>query len=273
MLPDNEDAHRADVFIDDIISVILDDGAGCRQGAAASLLAIHAVSRPLAADEPVPRDQLMVEKKLIAESLLEEIKKTLGWALDTRRLLVSLSEDKMANWLASIIFMLIVGYTAYADLDTLVGRLNHVCFIVPQARHFMSRLRYLLQKSRPGFRLHLRPQVLADLRLWCSFLRLAHRGINMNLVSFRCATHIFRSDAAEHGMGGFCARSGRAWSLELPPDCRVGCRAGITLNLFEFLGGVLSVWFEILAGGVPSGACLLAQGDSTSATGWQVKFP
>ena len=56
--------------------------------------------------------------------------------------------------------------------------------------------------------------------------------------------------------------------LELPPDCRVGCREGISLNLFEFLGGIISVWVEILAGRVPPGSCLLAQGDSTSATGW-----
>jgi hypothetical protein len=70
---------------------------------------------------------------------------------------------------------------------------------------------------------------------------------------------------------GFCAISGRAWSLEIPTDCRVGCREGISLNLFEFLGGIISVWVEILAGRVPPGSCLLAQGDSTSATWWLKK--
>ena len=270
-----EVSGRYQQVIDDVIAVILDDGEGCERGAAASLLAIHAVCRPVAADEPILRDELTAEKKLIAESLLEELKTTLGWALDTRRLLVGLSDEKLQAWLASVIFMLIVGYTSYAELDTLVGRLNHVCFVVPQARHFMSRLRILRDRSRAGFRIPFRPQVLADLRLWCSFLRLAHRGIDMNLISFRRPTHVLRTDASEHGIGGFCARSGRAYTFEIPPDCRVGCRAGISLNLFEFLGSIVSVWLEILAGDVPRGSCILAQGDSTSATGWLRKsnFP
>jgi hypothetical protein len=48
----------------------------------------------------------------------------------------------------------------------------------------------------------------------------------------------------------------------------VGCREGITLNLFEFLGSIIEIWVEILAGRIPPFSCLLAQGDSTSATGW-----
>jgi hypothetical protein len=231
-------------------------------------LAIHTVGRPVANPEPVPRHELTAEKKLIAESLLEEVKTTLGWLLDTRRLIIGLTMDKFAEWSASIHFMVIMEKCSYADLDTLVGRLNHVCFIIPTARHFMSRLRWLLQGAWAGRGIRLRPQVLADLRLWLSFLRLAFSGISLNLLSFRTPTHVFRSDASEHGIGGFCGLSGQAWSFEVPPDCRVGCREGISLNLFEFLGGIISIWVEILSGRVEPGSCLLAQGDSTSATGW-----
>jgi hypothetical protein len=126
---------------------------------------------------------------------------------------------------------------------------------------------------RQGWRIRLRPQVLADLRLWLSFLHLAHRGISLNLISFRTPTHVFQSDALDHGIGGFCAISrGGAWSLEILTDCGVGCQEGISaLNLFEFLGGIISVWVEIRAGRVPPGSCLLAQGDSTSETGWLKK--
>jgi hypothetical protein len=267
-IPASDGPYKSDIFIDDLISIILDDGAGCTRGAASSLLAIHTVGRPLADREPVLRNELTAEKKLIAESLLEEVKTTLGWLLDTRRLLISLPMDKFSEWSASIHFMVIMEYCRYDDLDTLVGRLNHACFIIPLARHFMSRLRWLLTSSRPGRRIQLRPQVLADLRLWLSFLRQAFQGISLNLISFRVPTHVFRSDAAEHGIGGFCGITGKAWRLELPLDCRVGRREGISLNLFEFLGGIISVWVEILAGRVPPGSCLLAQGDSTSATGW-----
>jgi hypothetical protein len=267
-IPKSDGTYKADIFIDDLISIILDDGAGCKRGAASSLLAILTVGRPVAIQEPVPRHKLTAEKKLIAESLLEEVKTTLGWLLDTRRLLIGLTMEKFAAWSASIHFMVIVEACSYDELETLVGRLNHVCFIIPLARHFMSRLRWLLQGARAGRGIRLRPQVLADLRLWLSFLRIAFEGISLNLISFRAPTHVLRSDAAEHSIGGFCGLSGKAWSLELPPDCRVGCREGISLNLFEFLGGIISVWVEILAGRVQAGSCLLAQGDSTSATGW-----
>ncbi len=61
-LPVDDGHYKSDVFIDDIISVMLDDGEGCLRGAAASLLAIHAVGRPLAASEPVPRNDLLPRK-------------------------------------------------------------------------------------------------------------------------------------------------------------------------------------------------------------------
>jgi hypothetical protein len=162
-----------------------------QRGAAASLLAIHAVCRPVAVCEPIPRNELTAERKLIAESLLEEVKTTLGWLLDTRRLLISLAIEKYSAWAAAITFILISESCGYNDLETLVGWLNHICFVIPVALHFMSRLRWLLHTSRQGRRIRLRPQVLADLQLWLSFLRLAHLGISLNLISFRTPTHVF----------------------------------------------------------------------------------
>ena len=58
--------------------------------------------------------------------------------------------EKLAAWSASIHFMVIVGVCSYNDLETLVGRLNHICFMIPLARHFMSRLCLLLKVARPG---------------------------------------------------------------------------------------------------------------------------
>jgi hypothetical protein len=84
--------------------------------------------------------------------------------------------------------------------------------------------------------IRLRPQVLANLQLWMSFLRIAFKG------SVRTPTHVFWSNAAEHGMGGCCGLSGKASSLKLPWDCKVvGCCEGFLINLFEFLGGILSI--------------------------------
>jgi hypothetical protein len=48
-----EGTYKADVFIDHVISVVLDKNQGCKKGVAVSLLAIHAVTRPVASLEPV----------------------------------------------------------------------------------------------------------------------------------------------------------------------------------------------------------------------------
>jgi hypothetical protein len=87
-VPTSDGHYKADIFIDDLISIILNNGAGCKWGAASSLLAIHTAGRPLADHKPVPRNNLTAEKKLIAESLLKEVKTTLGWILDIHRLII-----------------------------------------------------------------------------------------------------------------------------------------------------------------------------------------
>jgi hypothetical protein len=56
---------------------------------------------------------LSTEKKLIAESLLQENKTTLGWILDTRRLLIRLTMTKFSSWSASIYFMVITSATGW----------------------------------------------------------------------------------------------------------------------------------------------------------------
>jgi hypothetical protein len=60
-LPPGEGTYKADVFIDDVISVVFDDEQGCKKGAAETLLAIHAIAWPITSLEPVARDELTAE--------------------------------------------------------------------------------------------------------------------------------------------------------------------------------------------------------------------
>ena len=83
-----------------------------------------------------------------------------------------------------------------------VGRLNHVAFIIPSARHFMSRLRELELRSKNRRTVQLPDDVASDLRLWLRFLDRAAGGISMNLLSPRLPTHEYLSDASEHGLQG-----------------------------------------------------------------------
>ena len=86
----------------------------------------------------------------------------------------------------------------------------------------------------------------------------------MNLLVFAEPTHYYRSDACEHGLGGYSILSGKAWRFEIP----VYCRGRTTINVLEFIGSVVTVWIDMLAGDVHPDACLLSQTDSTSAAGW-----
>jgi hypothetical protein len=103
-----------------------------------------------------------------------------------------------------------------------------------------------------------------DLKLWLRFLEQAVNGISLNLLTFHHPSHIGRSDASEHGIGGFSATTGIAWRWEIPLTLR--WRA--TLNVLEYLAGYITLWMEIHVGKAPNGSCFLSQTDSTSAAGW-----
>jgi hypothetical protein len=120
---------------DNLIVLILGDPDNISRGNATAALAIELVSHPLYTQEPVPRGHLASSSKVLAERRLEEVKTILGWALDTRRLLYR--QRSTQNDL-----QMITGKSSRSDkLRNTVGRLNHVGFIIPTARHFLGRIR------------------------------------------------------------------------------------------------------------------------------------
>jgi hypothetical protein len=88
-----------------------------------------------------------------------------------------------------------------------------------------------------------------DLGLWLRYLHQATDGISLNLITFWLLTHIGRSDACEHGIGGFSAMTGVAWQWEIPLELRWR----VTLNVLEYLVGYVTLWMEILVGNAPQG--------------------
>lgn len=87
--------YKADVYIDDTPTLSLDTTKTLAKARAANLFSIHIVERPLATIEPIPREEMACIKKLLAEGALSEIKITLGWEIDTRRLLIRLTNEKI----------------------------------------------------------------------------------------------------------------------------------------------------------------------------------
>ena len=103
-----------------------------------------------------------------------------------------------------------------------------------------------------------------DLSICAEYLLKARHGISLNLLVFREPTHTYRSDASEHGIGGYSLSSGHAWRYEIPPDCW----KRVSLNTLEFIGCLITIWVDILGGRTLPESCLLCQTDSSSAEGW-----
>ena len=146
-LPDNKDGI-VEPHIDDLIAAAPDLGDNKDRMSAATLLAIHALGRPASDSEPLPRDDLASIKKLLAEGTPSEALCLLGWDADARRLLLRLPWSKHLAWRDDMLRLLRARGATRSELDTLVGRLNHVGHIIPAARHFLSRLRDRLWKAR-----------------------------------------------------------------------------------------------------------------------------
>ena len=92
-------------------------------------------------------------------------------------------------------------------------------------------------------------------------------GVSLNNLSFRTPTHLYRSNASLHGMGGYNISSGNAWRLEIPTQCRLWT----SLNSLEFIAALISIWIDSFYNNIEPEACLLSQKDSTSASGWLKK--
>ena len=172
-IPPTKAGGRVDGFIDDLINVFLDTPANCLRQPHIVPLAMHLTSRPHAGDdkEPIPRRPILSIPKLIAEGRPEEIQIVLGWRLNTRLLEISLPDDKYLAWSADIRKLMKVGHCPAKELETLVGRLNHTAYIIPNSRHFMSRIRQGLDLGVGGKRQRkLGTEAREDLRLWEGFL-------------------------------------------------------------------------------------------------------
>jgi hypothetical protein len=261
---------RTDSFIDDLILTFLDTPENRRKCPHAVPLAIHVTSRPHAgSEEPVKRRPLLSPEKLAAEGLPVEVQNVLGWTLDTRRLLVILPDDKFIAWTNDTNEILANNRVTFKELESIIGRFNHVSFLIPLSRHFIVRLcRRLLCKRAGNQEITISRAEREDLTLWVDFLATANAGISMNRITHRKPSQIGWSDSCTAGLGGFTI-NGTAWRIRLPTSSPI---YGVSKanNVFEFLAMAVTLWILVLECRQTSQSeqCLLILGDSTSALGW-----
>jgi hypothetical protein len=145
--------------------------------------------------------------------------------------------------------------------------LNQSAFVIPLARHFLSRLRDRVENKRHKAQsITLSDEEIQDLRLWARFLNAAHLGLSMNRFTIWQPTRLWKSVACPWGIAGY-SLSGRGWRIVIPPCTPL--RGNSRLNIiFELIGTAMTAWLECLDSNADAEECILALGDNTSALGW-----
>jgi hypothetical protein len=262
-----DDWGKVDDFIDDGIVVVPDIGNNKTRAIQAMLLAIHILFRPTDPQEKITREDCLSLGKLKEEGFLSETPIILGWKVNTRLLTLQLPTKKYEQWEKDLSKMIKDKKTSFKELEKLVGRLNHAATACPLMRYFLNRLRKMLSAWDTNKKLirYLSSPVLEDLKLWHrSFLPKIHKGMSLNLITYRRPTVVSWSDACPQGMGGYDSL-GNAWQFQLSHDDTVACHS--SNNSLEFVAALISVWVAISTRR-NNEDCFLALGDNTSAVGW-----
>ena len=258
-----------DGYIDDFLSVGLDVEDEIQKSQQAPTIAVYSIFRPVSQKEPIPRDNPISAKKLMGEGTPHEQKMMLGWLLCSRSCRIYLPKDKAKAWSKDINQLLIDPTVSPKTLESLIGRFNHVGYIIPTARYFINRLRHLFFRCEKYGMQKIQKWESDDLKLWLKFLNKASsNGISFNNVCYTKSNKEILTDASEFGLGGFNTSTGKAWRFELP----LWMRKSMHINLLEFISCTIGVWLEIIQNRKNNKFLKIhALTDNSSAVGWLYK--
>ena len=267
----HEQTAGTEGYIDDLATAVLVSDSNMDQvkrAKSAVLMALHLQFRPHGGDdEPIKRPEAASERKLQAEGYLTEIITFLGWTINTREFTICLPTEKAKAWSKAIKSLIDTkAKITHQTLATLVGRINHVAFIIPQARHFINNIRKCEQRAQRHRAVFLSTEAKKDLKLWLNLISYAKKGISINSVIFRTPTSISLSDACETGMGGYNPINGKMWRHEFTIEEQIS----FSLNTKEFLAATISQELGLNDDDSPF-PCHLNIGDSTVAEAWLYK--
>jgi hypothetical protein len=115
----DDSSPKCDGYIDDaFMAFLLRDR--CR-GEAILPSVVYLLGRPVHPLEQNVRDDLLSLSKFLAEATPAEHKMVLGWLIDSRRLLISLPEDKYRSWCREIHAMLAAPTVTTKSLEVTIG--------------------------------------------------------------------------------------------------------------------------------------------------------
>jgi hypothetical protein len=156
--------------------------------------------------------------------------------------------------------------TTKKPLESTIGCMGHVGFVISWVYHFLSRLRLFLEQAQKKRMISINKKCLKDLELMHGILDKAKQVMDMNLLAFRLPNCIYYSDSCLAGLGGY-RDQGHAWNFKVPDNLQF--RA--SNNLLKFLAAIVTPWIDIIDGRLSPGDCALSMTDSTTAEGWMKK--
>ena len=136
-----------DVYVDDFISACLDTSSGSVHESETCFNIITNVFslffNPTTTNLPneLIRSVALSIRKLSGDGAPTEIKKILGWVIDTRRMIIAMSNDKFTKWTKSINDVLSNGYCSLKELERLIGKLVRTSRIIPGSQCYLKPIR------------------------------------------------------------------------------------------------------------------------------------
>ena len=258
---------QVDVYIDDIITTAVHTPDFIERAKQAVPLAIHTIFRPVSPLEPIQRDWAISVRKLLGDGRLEHSKSVLGWIINTKTFKIHLEQTKHSAWQKDIEDVISSKEIKAKPMEQLIGKLNHVGFIIPIGRYFLNRLRYRQKQAERYGSSTLRQWDIEDLILWQKLLHHAtYNGIRIDHVSFSLPSTFCISDASETGMGGFSSE-GFAWRWQIPHQLQ----QRVSINLLEFIAACVTAEFTLKALTTTNstrGIRVMSLTDNSSALGW-----
>ena len=262
-----------DVYIDDLITVLLYSESRFQRIRNVIPLILDCLIRPLTNMEQVNRSSILQQAKLIAEGWFEEAKTVLGWLINTRTLRIFFPKMKSLQLKLELQDL----YKSFEDqnpvnrklLESVIGKLVNICFLIPEGRFFINRLRFRLKRCHWTGCKNFDLMESKDLLFWIKIVDVIKEGSigrSFNSILNTLANILAFSDACERGLGGFFIIGSKAfaWRFELPDDLQ----DIFTLNLLEFIA---AYWTVKIISELHPGSRIRSHVDSTNALSWLKK--
>ena len=169
------------VFIDDLITICLAVEGLIPRAIHAVPLVLDAVFRPNFDDKLVNWNPILSQSKLLAEGILSETQVILGWLIDTRQLKLFMTKEKAKRILIELKELIKCAENCTIIkrklLESIVGKLQDISFIIPKGKFFLNRLWYRLKvMNRKGDFRFFDQMEKEDLKLWMTIVYVITEG-------------------------------------------------------------------------------------------------